>query len=611
MNKETITLEYHVPQLGKVTARLYPSAAESYRLLDHYSHIDRMREIDQLGVIRNVYEGAHHSRWEYVMVQLGLIHHLSTLKDEETGVKVTSGMGLTSENIGILDRRPSGTEILQIWALLFNAGHLPGTFATERALLRRCKEDSDLRRTIYNGLPQQQRIRDYFKNILEEENIYSFPKILTYFHIERYRRYQSNIPTFVDFLHGIINFYIFESEEHEEKQNNLKNLFRRIRQMSYLFLDSQYTPVPLDFNLSTIFLNLPDYLTVLFKERDSSIIRTLDSFESFLSINMYHSADSVRAVGAHVKRIEQMIDKHKEEKELTKITMLHKYLMEDYGKFQPEHKDWGGALNIHVLFEIPPFPPLISAYKKHISYDIEENWNNKYGTRSCQLTFQPGPTSEHMAITLSFFPKSQIQANVKIIGNFLKDMINLNNDIKSEIKEYDFIIDDIFQKPYRELSLSTFEYVTDEKLSFEFKNDSPVWISMLPVKGSKKAANMIKDISKDADSTNSRVHELKTLQNSLHDLKHRSELLLSLSQILVYDHERKHLTDIDGFGLGFKNGNLGVLLVEAKDQKRGSQSASKNQLEETLKKLNFKTSETPDIVSIEGGAYCYLTIDGN
>ena len=464
---------------------------------------------------------------------------------------------------------------------------------------------------ISNGLPQQPDIKDHFKNILEKEEIYSFHKILTYFHIERYRRYTPNAPKFVDFLHEIINFYIFESENHGEKQKNLKNIFRRIRQMSYLFLDSQYTPVPLYFNLSTIFLNLPDYLTVLFKERDSSIIRTLDSFESFLSINTYHSADSVRAVGAHVKRIEQMIDKHKEEKELTKITRLHKYLMKDYGKFQPEHKDWGGALNIHVLFEIPPFTPLISAYKKHISYDIEKNWNNKYGTRSCQLTFQPGPTSEHMAITLSFFPKSQIPANVRIIGNFLKDMINLNNNLKSKNKEYDLFIDSIFQKPYRELLLSIFEYITNETLSFELKNDSPVWISALPVKGSKKAANMIKDISKGVDSTKSRVHELKTLQNSLYDLKHRSELLLSLSQILVYGHERKHLTDIDGFGLGFKNGNLGVLLVEAKDQKQRSQSASKNQLEETLEKLNFKTSETPDIVPIEGGAYCYLTIDGN
>ena len=599
-----------MPQLGKVTARLYPFAAESYRLLDHYGHIDRMREIDQLGVIRNVYEGAHHSRWEYVMVQLGLLHHLRTSENENTGVNHARGLGLAAKT-KILDREPSGTEILQMWTLLFNAGHLPGTFATERALLRYCKEHHDLKRVISNGLPQQPDIKDHFKNILEKEEIYSFHKILTYFHIERYRRYTSNAPKFVDFLHEIISFYIFESEKHGEKQKNLKNIFRRIRQMSYLFLDSQYTPVPLYFNLSTIFLNLPDYLTVLFKERDSSIIRTLDSFESFLSINTYHSADSVRAVGAHVKRIEQMIDKHKEEKELTKITRLHKYLMKDYGKFQPEHKDWGGALNIHVLFEIPPFTPLISAYKKHISYDIEKNWNNKYGTRSCQLTFQPGPTSEHMAITLSFFPKSQIPANVRIIGNFLKDMINLNNNLKSKNKKYNFFIDSIFQKPYRELSLSTFEYVTDEKLSFEFKDDSPAWISMLPVKGSKKAADIIKDISKDVASTKSRVHELKTLQNSLYDLKHRSELLLSLSQILVYDHEREHLTDIDGFGLGFKNGNLGVLLVEAKDQKQRSQSASKNQLEETLEKLNFKTSETPDIVPIEGGAYCYLTIDGN
>jgi len=71
------------------------------------------------------------------------------------------------------------------------------------------------------------------------------------------------------------------------------------------------------------------------------------------------------------------------------------------------------------------------------------------------------------------------------------------------------------------------------------------------------------------------------------------------------------LTDIDGFGLGFKYGKLGVLLVEAKDQMRRSSSDSRRHLQRTLEKLNFRTSESPRLVEIEGGAYCYLTIDGN
>lgn len=318
---------------------------------------------------------------------------------------------------------------MQIWILLFNAGHLPGTFATERALLRYCQKHSDLRAIITKGLPVGKQ-REYFKEILENEDIYNFHKILIYFHLGRYRGYSSKTPNFVDFLQEVLNFYIIDSEEHEEKQRNLKNLFHRIRQVSYLFLDSQYGPVPIDFNLSTIFLNFPDHIVPLFKEYNTPIIRTLDSLEDLLSINMYHSDKSMRELGFHTKRIEQLIDKKKKDKELTKITGLQRYLMEDYNDFQPQSMDWKKAFNIHVLFEIPPFPPLTNAFKKNLSYEIEKKWNKKYGTTSCQLALQAAPTSKHIAITLSFYPQSQIQKNVEILGYFLKDLINLNDKIK-------------------------------------------------------------------------------------------------------------------------------------------------------------------------------------
>jgi len=601
MTEKNMTLEYHVPQLGKITARLCPHATETYELLDKYGHIDRMRAIDQLGVIRSVYEGVHHSRWEYVMLQLGLVHRLRNDKS-------TKGLGLSSE-IKISDKNVSGIDILQMWVLLFNAGHLPGTFATERALLRYCNKHGDLKTTINRGLSGNGQ-REYFSDILKNENIYSFYKILTYFHLERYRRYN---PQFIDFLQEVLNFYIFESEKRPKKVGQLKNLFRRTRRISYLFLDSNYSPVPIDFNLPTIFLNLPEYVTPLFKEYNAPISRTLDSLEDLLSINVYHSADSLRTLGYHTKRIEHMISKKKEEKELIKITGLQRYLMKNYDDFQPTYNDWKYALNIHLLFEMPQFHSLTNAFKKNLSYDIEEKWNKKYGTNSCQLALQAAPTSKHIVINLSFYPQSQMQKNVEILGHFLKDLINLNSKIKTEkrVKGFGSFIDDMFQRPYKELLLSILKYITDEKLSFEFKEDNLDRMSILSTKNSKTAAEKIEKILGAECVPNARSHELKILQKSLSKLHHRSGLLLSVQSILVYDHDRNHLTDIDGFGLGFKNGNIGVLLAEAKNQSRRSFSKSKKQLKKTLEKLNFKTGESPDIVQVSKGAYCYLTIDGN
>lgn len=382
-------------------------------------------------------------------------------------------------------------------------------------------------------------------------------------------------------------------------------------------MDSQYGPIPVDFDLATIFLNLEDYVPVLFREHDSPIIRVLDSFEDLLSINMYHSAQSIREIGAHIRRIEQMIDENKGKKELNKITGSQKYLMKDFRHFKPEHTDWEDALNIHILFELPLLPLFIDVFKKSLTYDIEEEWNRKYHRRFCQLTFQPAVTSKHIGITLSFLPGSPIQQNISIIAKFLKDIVNLNEKIKSEgtikkfRKSYVIDIDNVFQRPYQELAFSILRYITHENLYFEFKSNDEIGISMFSIGGSKNAAKRIQNIYRNVDDSNARSYELRIFRQSLLDLSHRSELLLSLSRILVYDDKKKHLTDIDGFGLGFKYGKLGVLLVEAKDQMRRSSSDSRRHLQRTLEKLNFRTSESPRLVEIEGGAYCYLTIDGN
>ena len=111
---EKMNLKYNVPYLGKVNARLFDESVNCYSLLDSCGHIERMKSIDQLGVIRGACEGAHHSRWEYVMVQLSLIHQLCTLKDENTGRNVANGLGLQSRT-EFLERSISGASIIQMW----------------------------------------------------------------------------------------------------------------------------------------------------------------------------------------------------------------------------------------------------------------------------------------------------------------------------------------------------------------------------------------------------------------------------------------------------------------------------------------------------------------
>jgi HD superfamily phosphohydrolase len=204
---ENKTFNYYLPQLGRLNVFLYSYTTKCYNLLDNYGHIERLKNIDQLGVIRNIYEGAHHPRWEYVILQLYLINRLKKLD-------LAKGLGLSSKTTNFLNYRPSGAEILQIWILLLNSGHLPGTFASERGLLRTFKESAKLRNVFKGGLRPEE--KKFFNRILENEDIYSIHKILISFHLGRYHRfkdYDIEGSKFAEFLREIVNFYLFEPQD--------------------------------------------------------------------------------------------------------------------------------------------------------------------------------------------------------------------------------------------------------------------------------------------------------------------------------------------------------------------------------------------------------------
>lgn len=604
-------LNYNVPQLGKVTSRLYDEAVNCYDFLDYYSYIEKMKTTDQLGVIRGIHEGAHHSRWEYVMVQLSLIHQLSTLKDDDTGRNVANGLGL-QKKINFLGHEISGAGILQIWILLFNSGHLPGTYSTERGILRHYENNNKFQKIFYDGLPKN--CLHIMDKVVKEQDIYTFHKALICFQLQRNRGSRCYLGNdFIDLLFEVINYY-FPKNEPSQSQKNLLNLYNRIRQLSFLFLDSQYLSFPLNFDLSKIFFNFSYYLNDLFKKQDSIILRTLDSFEDLLSINVYHSAEAISGLGLHSKKIEES-DKICR---INTITELKEYL-KDYYYFYPDFEMLYKDKEIfHMLFEINfTFSfineHLIKKFRNFLSYETEEKLKLKYGNR-CNLAFQSANRSKQMAIALTV-PNSRMDKNLKVIGKYLKDFINFNINLKKEespfIKD---IIDDVIQKPYQELFLSIINYVSDENVTFEIKNEN-ISKSIMPINTSlKHYTDEIDKVIDNSDLEKYRQHEIRTLNESLRNLKYRSGWLVSLSPIDVFDKNRDPITDIDGGAIGFRDGKIGILLVEAKNQRHGSLSAAETQLENNIKDLKFKTSYKSDLVKIIGpqvkGVYSYIILDG-
>jgi hypothetical protein len=95
---EVITYEY--PDLGHVEVVLQDESADIFRFLKSESRtgIEYFERLDQLGALRAVHKTAHHSRWEYMVLQMYLVQGLksSGAFGLSTSVKLTKLITVSS-----------------------------------------------------------------------------------------------------------------------------------------------------------------------------------------------------------------------------------------------------------------------------------------------------------------------------------------------------------------------------------------------------------------------------------------------------------------------------------------------------------------------------------
>ena len=333
-----LLVEYHLPTVGPVRARLFPLAAKCFQLLDAKGHIERLRQIDQLGVVRRVRQGAHHSRWEYVVAQLTLIHQLAILKDEH-GNPVVQGCGLRSDT-DFPDHdggRASRADLMQCWALLLNMGHLHGTFATELAMLRSLRNDGTLRRAFLSDTGFHDReARDFCRSVIQRGNVYDMHKAIAFFFLFRYCRTPKK--ALVQTLIDVLKYYCCEQYRHSQGRQTVRHVYRRVRQLCYLAIDSLYAAVTMQINLGSVLLNLREIGPDLASVTDSPLCSELDSFNELMTREVYCSPRTLLEHERHAQYVTRQIDRfyrdHRESRrhEISDMRRLLQHLQSDVGR---------------------------------------------------------------------------------------------------------------------------------------------------------------------------------------------------------------------------------------------------------------------------------------
>jgi hypothetical protein len=623
------TLKYHVPGLGELKADLYENSSEAYNLLKENGHVNRLKEIDQLGVIRNVYEGAHHSRWEYVMLQLGILHRLNTT-DFDLGFKPSKGTGLSS-NVTIGNRNATYLEVIQMWILLLNMGHLPGTFSSEKALIKCIKEDTELQKSIYNSLPSE-RIKHYFEEIVEKESIYEFHRVLSFFYLSKYKE---SDPDLIEYLIKVFEYNCIGSQvidkfdEYAESDKiaferariNLKQIFGKVRQISYLYLDSKYGPTPFNFELETVLINLPDYVNNLFVDSDSYIAQSINDFDKLLSATIYLSEDSLQAHGIHVRKtFDNIMDKCSKGIIYDSDRLLE--FLKDNTNFQYNYNCLDCLdTNTKIKFSINVSLPNISVYATEkqnrvfndiFSFDYENSLNTRYGIKECLVSVEPSIKQDNFNIAFSFFKDCTIVKRFEILGELMGDLITLEELLH---KQGSYQING-FEKIYSKFILYALKQICRNDCIFKFNNFDVLDLTCIGSFSSTQTSEILMEfLEKPPLLSSSRKNELISLGKALQEIYHNGPILVCPNQIKVLDRKRDELTDIDGIGFGYKDKKLCLLIIEAKKQKmRGISNAKKQLLQNINEKLKLNCGgislKEDDIKTAGKSAYCYIPIIG-
>jgi len=356
-------LKYNIPGYGYITADIYNNTTELFNILNYYSHDKRLRDSDQLGVMRRVYPGAHHTRYEYVFLQWALLSELVKVKKSaETNYGLNSGLKEISK-MPMLSDKPTGGDILQSLILLANAGHLPETFTTSRALLQALKDCKELRKCFKQGLQKVDRI--IFDQIMDEFNVYNVQYMVMLFLLNRYPKLKYEGETII-YPFEILRNYIISTNEttSDSKEGSLRKLwsiYRSIRRIAYLALDSHYTPVPFSIDITSIISNFNDSYTELF-DMESKFQKALFQLNDVMRTNIYMSSEALlENSGTSELVYNKLLEVSKNN---CNITWLKKVLspsnsrqsdnnlqnIEDIVKWCYKVKDWNSSAIVHLEF---------------------------------------------------------------------------------------------------------------------------------------------------------------------------------------------------------------------------------------------------------------------
>lgn len=298
-------ISYYIPLIGPAEINLGDYPCLFYQFLINKGEFNRLQKLAHLGVLHEVFKGMRHTRWDYTVTMLFLIQELNESKLE----------GLRTEKKVIKGFKLSGRDMLQLLALSSSIGHLPGTFAIEKGVMRYFIEHHSVAGKLYKnvGLP-----KDFYDKI-DYTNI---NKLFLLWKLQIWSN-GSIAENTNNVLQGLKNLWqnLYFGRPGTEHREKIYNYFDLVRQISFQLLDCIYVNPLLKFDFSSFINQLSKALWE--KSQIESIAELTNYYSRIVYKNIYHSPSACRVIDSWSNKVRKFLEKQDEP-----LDTIREWLME-------------------------------------------------------------------------------------------------------------------------------------------------------------------------------------------------------------------------------------------------------------------------------------------
>lgn len=159
--------------IGNVRVNFYGFAYEIVKIYDKQQEFERQKRIKHLGVISEVIDSSHHTRYEYLLLQCFLVDVI-----ENTYKGTPNAIG----SLKIDGKEYFGNSIIKSWFLLSNFGHTFNTFGDEKALLLFNYKRKGFRNKLISDIEDEE-LKSYANQVIDSFDYPSFHHVLSVWRI--------------------------------------------------------------------------------------------------------------------------------------------------------------------------------------------------------------------------------------------------------------------------------------------------------------------------------------------------------------------------------------------------------------------------------------------